>query len=136
MSCKTQMANFGHSATFRIAKCQGNLVHPLAQTFGNMWKVKLCIATRISRLEMPKRKRAPQFKKWHTPKPMAHLQAGLLEVSDQSSLEITMKQHLVVPVHICSSCFVQDRLSPSESDSTSMSVFTNIAPSKLMHHST
>ena len=56
----------------------------------------------------------------HTPKPMAHLEAGLLEVSDQSSLQITIKQRLVVAVHICSSCFVQDRLSPSESDSTSM----------------
>ena len=63
---------------------------------------------------------------------MAHLEAGLLEVSDQSSLEIIMKQRLVVPEHICSSCFVQDRLSPSESDSTSL-VCAKCPSSQTLH---
>ena len=133
VSCKTQIANFGHSATFRTAECQGNLVHPLAQTFGNMWKVKLWNTTKMYQnvskchLQRCQNRNLRQSEKMHTPK-MAHLQAGLLEV-----------QRLVVPVHICSSCFVQDRLSPSESDSTSlyqMSIFTIAKPSKLMHHST
>ena len=58
---KWRTSNFGRSATFRIAKCQGNLLHPLAQTFWQHvegWKVKLCIITRTSRSKMPKRKRA------------------------------------------------------------------------------
>lgn len=60
LSCKTQMANFRHSAAFRIAKCQGNLVHPLAQTF-DMWKVKLWNTTDISHFR--KKKKLPVTQK-------------------------------------------------------------------------